>query len=77
MGLMHAGHNVPYEKIKSRIPKSVENLKKAIPIVDAVALVDNSSTEDPLRTVVRIKKSKVVDKANPLPKWAEEILSSI
>jgi len=73
----NGGHNVPFDKIKSRIPRSVENLKKAIHIVDRVALVDNSSTQDPLKIVARIKGSKIVDKANPLPKWAEDILSSI
>jgi predicted ABC-type ATPase len=73
----NGGHNVPFDKIKSRIPRSLENLKKAIPIVDRVALVDNSSTQSPLRTVARIKDSKVIHKENPLPKWAEEILSSI
>ncbi|MFZ4405427.1 MAG: zeta toxin family protein [Pseudobdellovibrionaceae bacterium] len=73
----NGGHNVPFDKIISRIPRSVENLKKAIPIVDKVALVDNSSTQDPLRVVARIKKSKVIHIENPLPMWAKDILSSI
>ncbi|MEN0058338.1 MAG: zeta toxin family protein [Bdellovibrio sp.] len=71
------GHNVPYDKIKSRIPRAVENLKKAIPIVDKIALIDNSSTQEPLRTMVRIKDSKVIHTENHLPKWAEEILATI
>ena len=71
------GHNVPLDKIKSRIPKSIENLRKAILIADRVALIDNSSTEDPLRTIVRIKDGKVVDSANPLPTWAEDIIKDL
>lgn len=46
----NGGHIVPNDKIISRIPRSIENLKKAISIVDKVALVDNSSSQDPLKT---------------------------
>lgn len=73
----NGGHDVPHDKVKSRIPRAIENLKKAIPVVDRVALVDNSSTQDPLKTVARIKDAKVIDKVTPLPKWAEDILNSI
>ena len=73
----NGGHNVPPDKVKSRIPRSIENLKKAIQLVDKVALVDNSSSDDPLRVVVRIKSSKVVHSSLPVPNWAQEILDSL
>lgn len=73
----NGGHSVPYEKIKSRIPRSVTNLKVAIRLVDNVALVDNSSSQDPLRTVVRIKKRKIVHQVDPLPTWAAQVIRSI
>lgn len=73
----NGGHDVPFEKIISRIPKSVENFKRAILIVDNAALVDNSSTQDPLRTVFLIKNSKIVHRVDPLPKWAVEIVHSL
>lgn len=73
----NGGHSVPHDRIKNRIPRAVESLKKAIPLVDKVALVDNSSTEDPLKTVAKISDSIVVEKADPLPKWAEDVINSI
>lgn len=73
----NGGHNVPHDRIRNRIPKAIENLKKAILLVDKVALVDNSSTQDPLRTVVKMSDSKIVEKQDPLPRWAEDIIKSI
>ena len=73
----NGGHNVPYDRIKNRITRALENLKKAIPLVDKVALVDNSSTEDPLKMVAKISDCKVTEQVNPLPKWAAEIINSI
>jgi predicted ABC-type ATPase len=73
----NGGHDVPHDKIKSRIPRAIENLKRAIPIVDKVALVDNSSTQNPLKTVARIGNAKVVDKVTHLPPWAADIINSL
>ena len=73
----NGGHSVPHDRIKNRIPRAVENLKKAILLADKVALVDNSSTEDPLKTIAKISNSKVVEQVEILPKWAEEIINSL
>lgn len=45
--------------------------------MDRVAVVDNSSSQDPLKTVVRIKDAKVVDKAESLPQWAQELMDEL
>jgi hypothetical protein len=29
------GHDVPHDKVRSRFPRTLENLRRAIPIVDA------------------------------------------
>ena len=59
------------------IKKAKSNSYQVFPLADKVALVDNSSTEDPLKTVARISNCKVVEQIQPLPKWAEEIINSI
>lgn len=41
----HGGHDVPDRMIQDRYPKCFENLGKAIPLVDAILLVDNSHIE--------------------------------
>lgn len=73
----NGGHNVSVEKIKSRIPRALKNLKEAIPYADNVALIDNSSSQDPLKILVLIKNGEVIQKVLPLPKWVEEIITSI
>jgi predicted ABC-type ATPase len=59
------------------IKKAKSNSYQVFPLADKVALVDNSSTEDPLKTVARISNCKVVEQIQLLPKWAEEIINSI
>jgi len=71
------GHDVPQEKIESRIPRSLENIKKAIPLVDNIALVDNSSVTDPLKVVVKIKQTKIVYAEKSLPRWADKIIKEL
>jgi predicted ABC-type ATPase len=41
----NGGHDVPDEMIEDRYPKCFGNLKKAVPLVDVVLLVDNSGME--------------------------------
>jgi predicted ABC-type ATPase len=68
------GHNVPLEKIHSRIPRTMQHIKTALPLVDDVRLIDNSSYDDPFLQVVIIKSQKCEELISPLPKWAKKIL---
>ena len=64
------GHNVPSDKVKSRIPRTLENVKKAIPLCDRVWVLDNSSLESPFKNVLSIKNGVRTEHVNPLPTWA-------
>lgn len=68
------GHNVPPDRIESRIPRSLENIHKAIKIVDEVTLVDNSSGQNPFVRVATVKNNAVTEFVKPLPQWAQNIL---
>jgi predicted ABC-type ATPase len=41
------GHDVPADKIDQRIPRTLENVAKAIPLCDEVRLLDNSRADRP------------------------------
>jgi predicted ABC-type ATPase len=69
-------HDVPPEKIVSRIPKTVKNIKVAIKLASTTLILDNSSTEDPFQQVATVENGIVTKKADSLPEWAKEILSS-
>src|SRR5205807_3221120 len=47
----HGGHDVPDEKLYGRFPRTLSNLRLAIPIVDEAFLLDNSSYDTPYRVV--------------------------
>jgi len=71
------GHNVPADKIRSRIPRTMANIKKIIPLVDSVRLMDNSSFENPFQQVAIVNQGRRKDLVFHLPQWAEEILEDI
>jgi predicted ABC-type ATPase len=68
------GHDVPKDKIVSRIPRTMENVRKVLMLVDEARLFDNSSAEDPFRQIAKIKASLLTEKAVSLPEWAKQML---
>ena len=69
------GHSVPTEKIISRIPRTVSNISRALPLADYAVLYDNSSHSRPYRSVAEIKRGALSIKAEPLPAWARAVLA--
>jgi len=64
------GHDIPDEKLHSRYPRTLANLRQAIPVVDEAFLFDNSSDREPFRLVAIYTEGKMVHKADRLPAWA-------
>lgn len=72
------GHDVPSDKIQSRIPRTMAHMKDAIPLVDEASLFDNSKGgAEAFRLIARVQAGKIISATDPLPAWAEEILSRI
>jgi len=65
------GHDIPDDKIRGRYPRTLANLRAAIPIVDEAFLFDNSSDRDPFRLVAVYSEGQVVRRVDPLPAWTE------
>lgn len=68
------GHDVPADKVESRIPRTLNNLKTALPLCDAVLVLDNSSAEAPFRLLATLSDGQAVVHAESLPSWAEVLL---
>ena len=68
------GHNVPEEKIESRIPRTLNHIKTALPLADEVYLLDNSRWDMPLRRIAALKAGTPVIYADTLPAWARELV---
>lgn len=71
------GHNVPVAKIHSRIPRTIKNIAKTLPLVNEARLLNNSSRDNPFQIVATVKQGGRKYAVNPLPEWAEYILSDI
>lgn len=68
------GHDVPVEKIHSRIPRTMKHIKTALPLVDKAWILDNSSEKNRFQQIVIMKSGHYENKIDPLPKWAMQIL---
>ena len=71
---LEGGHNVPAEKIRSRIPRTMKNIMTALPLVDEAWLLDNSSGQNRFQQIAIIKSCYCEKKVNPLPAWAMDLL---
>lgn len=63
------GHNVPAEKIFSRIPRVIENVRRALPLCDVVRFYDNSSSDNPFVPVRTLRNRQIEDHLSPSPEW--------
>lgn len=64
------GHAVPEEKVESRIPRTMLNIKTAILIADQTFLLDNSDYQEPFKLIAKIIEGEIISSA-PLPDWAK------
>jgi len=67
------GHGVPEEKIHSRIIRTMENVKAALPLVSEALIFDNSSKDDPFKHIASVKKGKFSFKVKPIPPWIAQL----
>jgi predicted ABC-type ATPase len=68
------GHSVPSEKIYSRIPRTMENIKTALTLVDEAWILDNSSEQNRFKQIAVMKSGRYEIKADPMPDWVRAIL---
>ncbi|KAF3983357.1 MAG: dephospho-CoA kinase [Methylococcales symbiont of Hymedesmia sp. n. MRB-2018] len=70
------GHNVPKDKVESRIPRTLQNIKQVLPLCDRCYLLDNSRLDSPFQQIAEIKGNRqVIVKFDPLPEWAKAMLT--
>jgi predicted ABC-type ATPase len=68
------GHDVPPEKITSRIPRTMKYVGAAIILADHVRLMDNSSYAEPFKIIAGLNNGVLLKHVEPLPEWAIKIL---
>lgn len=71
--VIDGGHDVPSEKVVARIPRTLENVKLAIPLCDRVHVLDNSRLDDPFRPIITLEDGRWDEQVDPLPDWAANL----
>ena len=71
------GHNVPIDKIHSRIPRTMRHIASVLPLVNEARLLGNSHHENPFELVASVKRGRREWINAPLPQWAEDLLRGI
>ena len=74
MRVSQGGHDVPPEKLMTRFPRTVANLKAAIQTLPVVLIFDNQDLAAPFRKVAECRNGKAVFVADPVPEWLRAVL---
>lgn len=68
------GHNVPTDKVISRIPRTLKLIKKTLPLCDQVYILDNSRADNPFQQLAVIRDGQIIFRHNAMPDWCRELL---
>lgn len=70
------GHSVPEEKVVSRIPRTMQNVKTALKLSDKAYILDNSDYKKPYQLVAKIQAGLLTQIIENPPGWALFLLES-
>ena len=65
------GHDVPVDRLLTRFPRTLKNLRGAVPIVNEAFLFDNSDPDAPYRPVAVYADGRLTEQFPPLPRWTQ------
>lgn len=74
MRVSQGGHDVPAEKLVSRFPRTLANLKLAIRSLPIVFVYDNDDLRSPFRQVAVFENGQAATLARRLPAWLASLL---
>lgn len=74
MRVSQGGHDVPAEKLISRFPRTIENLKAALRELPYVWVFDNDKLETPYRLAAAFENGQPLKLSSSLPEWLKPLL---
>lgn len=69
MRVSQGGHDVPTEKLRSRFPRTLKNLKTALRTLPFVIVYDNSDLNRPFREVAAFEGGRETRRSKVVPAW--------
>ncbi len=74
MRVSQGGHDVPSDKLMTRFPRTMANLKSALRELPHVWVFDNDDLRSPFRLVAIFERGKQSRLHKPVPKWLRDLL---
>lgn len=74
MRVSQGGHDVPADKVRSRYPRTLANLKSALRELPHVLVFDNDDLRSPFRRVAVFEQGQLTKVQKPLPRWLARIV---
>jgi predicted ABC-type ATPase len=74
MRVSQGGHDVPAGKLRSRFPRTLANLERAIRELPHVLVFDNDDLRTPFRRVAVFERGQLVESARSMPRWLERLV---
>ena len=68
------GHDVPDDRIRTRLPRSLANAREALRFVDVGWVFDNSDADHPFQLVATTRVGLVTDLLPSAPRWCRSML---
>jgi predicted ABC-type ATPase len=68
------GHDVPDDRIRKRLPRSLANAREALRFVDAAWVMDNSDADHPFQLVATTRAGTVTHVRPSAPRWCRRML---
>ena len=65
--------NIPDEKVASRIPRLLQNIKQTLSLCDQVRILNNSRIDNPFQQGTVLRNGHL-QQDKPLPDWAKNLL---
>ena len=73
MRVSQGGHDVPTEKLRTRYPRTIENLRAAIRDLPHVLIYDNDDLSRPYRLVAVFEQGRLRSLNEPVPAWLKPL----
>lgn len=74
MRISQGGHDVPAEKLISRYPRILENLRAALRHLPHVWVYDNDNLRHPFRLAAVCEDGRLIELNRPVPGWLRPLL---
>ena len=73
MRVTQGGHDVPTDKLLSRFPRTLANLKAAARELPCVIIFDNDDLREPFKRAALFQHGKLLFLNKPAPKWISDL----